>query len=72
LINKVAEGRPHIVDRIIDGGVALVFNTTEGWQSLKDSQSIRQAALATRFPTSPPPRAASRLWKRLGDALGQS
>ncbi len=35
-VNKVAEGRPHIVDRISDGGVALIFNTTEGWQSLKD------------------------------------
>ena len=48
-VNKVAEGRAegrrHIVDLIIDGEVALIFNTTEGWQSLKDSQSIRQAAL---------------------------
>jgi len=44
-VNKVAEGRPHIVDRIIDGDVALIFNTTEGWQSLKDSQSIRASAL---------------------------
>jgi carbamoyl-phosphate synthase large subunit len=49
-INKVAEGRPHIVDRIIDGGVALIINTTEGWQSLKDSQSIRQAALKGKVP----------------------
>ncbi|HZU63339.1 MAG TPA: carbamoyl-phosphate synthase large subunit [Novosphingobium sp.] len=49
-VNKVAEGRPHIVDRIIDGDVALVVNTTEGWQSLKDSQSIRQAALAGKVP----------------------
>ncbi|MFO1256235.1 MAG: carbamoyl-phosphate synthase large subunit [Sphingomonadaceae bacterium] len=45
-INKVAEGRPHIVDRIIDGDVTLIFNTTEGWQSLKDSQSIRASALS--------------------------
>ncbi len=44
-VNKVAEGRPHIVDRIIDGDIALVFNTTEGWQSHKDSQSIRGSAL---------------------------
>jgi carbamoyl-phosphate synthase large subunit len=44
-INKVAEGRPHVVDLIIDGEVALIFNTTEGWQSLKDSQSIRRSAL---------------------------
>ncbi|MCC6925881.1 carbamoyl-phosphate synthase large subunit [Novosphingobium sp.] len=45
-VNKVAEGRPHIVDRIIDGDVSLIFNTTEGWQSLKDSQSIRGSALS--------------------------
>ena len=49
-VNKVAEGRPHIVDRIIDGDVALIFNTTEGWQSLKDSQSIRASALGAKVP----------------------
>ena len=49
-VNKVAEGRPHIVDRIKDGAIALVFNTTEGWQSLKDSQSIRGSALTGRLP----------------------
>jgi carbamoyl-phosphate synthase large subunit len=35
-VSKVADGHPHIVDRIIDGDLTLVFNTTEGWQSLKD------------------------------------
>ena len=49
-VNKVAEGRPHIVDRIIDGEIALIFNTTEGWQSLQDSQSIRAGALETQVP----------------------
>ena len=49
-INKVAEGRPHIVDKISDGEIALVFNTTEGWQSHKDSQSIRASALRMRVP----------------------
>ncbi|MBN8483500.1 MAG: carbamoyl-phosphate synthase large subunit [Sphingomonadales bacterium] len=49
-VNKVAEGRPHIVDRIIDGDVTLIFNTTEGWQSLKDSQSIRASALSGKVP----------------------
>ena len=49
-VNKVAEGRPHIVDRIIDGDIALIFNSTEGWQSLKDSQSIRASALAEKVP----------------------
>jgi carbamoyl-phosphate synthase large subunit len=49
-VNKVAEGRPHIVDKIKDGEVALIFNTTEGWQSHKDSQSIRASALNGRVP----------------------
>jgi carbamoyl-phosphate synthase large subunit len=49
-VNKVAQGRPHIVDRIKDGGVDIVFNTTEGWQSHKDSQSIRASALTSKVP----------------------
>ncbi|WAC24911.1 carbamoyl-phosphate synthase large subunit [Blastomonas sp. SL216] len=49
-VNKVAQGRPHIVDRIKDGQIALIFNTTEGWQSLKDSQSIRASALTGKIP----------------------
>ena len=49
-VNKVAQGRPHILDRIMDGEVTLIFNTTEGWQSLKDSKPIRQAALAQKIP----------------------
>jgi carbamoyl-phosphate synthase large subunit len=50
LVNKVAQGRPHIVDRIKDGAITLIFNTTEGWQSLKDSKPIRQAALGQHIP----------------------
>ncbi|MBV7267148.1 carbamoyl-phosphate synthase large subunit [Erythrobacter ani] len=49
-INKVAEGQPHIVDKIIDGEIALIFNTTEGWQSLLDSKSIRATALEKKVP----------------------
>ena len=49
-VNKVAEGQPHIVDKIIDGEIALIFNTTEGWQSLLDSKSIRMAALSNKVP----------------------
>ena len=49
-VNKVAEGQPHIVDKIIDGEVALIFNTTEGWQSLLDSKSIRASALEKKVP----------------------
>jgi carbamoyl-phosphate synthase large subunit len=50
-VNKVAQGRPHIVDHIIDGDIALIFNTTEGWQSLKDSESIRRNALMHKVPS---------------------
>ena len=49
-VNKVAQGRPHIVDRLKDGGVQLVLNTTEGWQSLQDSKSIRASAMLARIP----------------------
>ncbi|MBU6207349.1 MAG: carbamoyl-phosphate synthase large subunit, partial [Alphaproteobacteria bacterium] len=49
-VNKVAQGRPHIVDKIVDGEIALIFNTTEGWQSLQDSQSIRRSALMGKVP----------------------
>lgn len=48
-VNKVAEGRPHIVDKITDGDVQLIFNTTEGWQSLKDSKAIRTSALRAKI-----------------------
>lgn len=44
-INKVLEGRPHIVDSIIDNKIQMVINTTEGSQSLADSFSIRRSAL---------------------------
>src|SRR5262249_44195645 len=49
-VNKVREGRPHIVDMMKDGGIALVFNTTEGKQSVSDSFDIRRTALQGRIP----------------------
>jgi carbamoyl-phosphate synthase large subunit len=49
-INKVSEGRPHVVDAIKNGGVQLVFNTTEGAQALSDSRSLRRAALLHKTP----------------------
>ncbi len=45
-VPKVTEGvRPHIVDRLLAGEVDLIVNTTEGAQAIRDSKSIRQAAL---------------------------
>jgi carbamoyl-phosphate synthase large subunit len=49
-INKVLEGRPHIVDRIKNGGVQVVFNTTDGVAALTDSRSLRRAALLHKVP----------------------
>jgi len=49
-INKVAEGRPHIVDAIKNGDVQLVVNTTEGEKSLADSKSIRRTTLEMKVP----------------------
>ena len=49
-VKKVLEGRPHCLDRIKNGGVQLVFNTTEGKQSLEDSFTIRRAALMMKIP----------------------
>ena len=44
LVNKVAEGRPHIVDMIKNDEISIVINTTEGRQAIKDSASIRRSA----------------------------
>ncbi len=45
LVNKVTEGRPHIVDLIINGEIDFIINTTEGRQAIEDSYSIRREAL---------------------------
>ncbi len=48
--NKVSEGRPHAADAVRNGGVQLMFNTTEGAQSLNDSKPLRRAALLQKVP----------------------
>jgi carbamoyl-phosphate synthase large subunit len=49
-INKVMEGRPHIVDAIKNGDIQLVLNTTETRSSESDSKSIRQTAVMQKVP----------------------
>ena len=49
-VNKVLEGRPHIVDLMKNGEVQLVFNTTEGAKALTDSKDIRRTALLYHIP----------------------
>jgi carbamoyl-phosphate synthase large subunit len=50
VVNKVYEGRPDIADRLKNGEIALVFNTTEGAQSLADSRDIRAVSLSDKIP----------------------
>ena len=51
VVNKVLEGRPHIVDMIKNGDVAVVINTVSSdVQSIKDSHSIRRTSLTNRVP----------------------
>jgi len=49
-VNKVREGRPHIVDSLKNDQIALVINTTAGSDSLADSFSIRRTALLNKIP----------------------
>ena len=48
LVNKVHEGRPHILDRIKNGEYSYIVNTTEGRQAIEDSKVLRRAALAEK------------------------
>jgi carbamoyl-phosphate synthase large subunit len=67
-VNKVREGRPHCVDRMMDGDVHLVVNTTEGADSVRDSFSLRRTALTrglAYFTTMSAARAAAVAIQRL-------
>jgi carbamoyl-phosphate synthase large subunit len=62
VVNKVMEGRPHIVDAIKNGEIAMVFNTTQGAQAVADSFSIRRNTLMQNvayFTTTSGARAAA-------------
>lgn len=68
-VNKVKEGRPHVVDMIKNKEIDLIVNTTEGKQSLKDSYTIRREALqhkVTYFTTLAAARAACAAHSVLG------
>jgi len=49
-VNKVHEGAPHIVDRVSENAISLVFNTTEGEQAIRDSFTLREAVVRLRIP----------------------
>ena len=50
VINKVHQGRPHIVDAIKNGEIQLVVNTTDGAQTISDSYELRRSTLEHRIP----------------------
>ena len=49
-VNKVMEGRPHVVDAMKNGEIQLVFNTSEGVASIRDSFDLRRTALMNKIP----------------------
>ncbi|MFO1048370.1 MAG: carbamoyl-phosphate synthase large subunit [Geminicoccaceae bacterium] len=68
-VKKVHEGRPHVVDLIKNGEIAMLINTTEGRQAIADSYTLRRAALMERLPyytTLPGARAVVQALSRLG------
>ena len=72
-VNKVREGSPHVVDRILAGDVHMLINTTEGRQAIIDSYSLRRAALERNLPIYTTARAAAMLVASLeADRLGRS
>jgi carbamoyl-phosphate synthase large subunit len=52
VVNKVMEGRPHVVDMIKNGQIDLIVNTTEGKQAIADSFTIRRSALQNKVSYS--------------------
>ena len=50
IVQKVAMGHPHIVDKIMQNKIHLIINTTQNKQSLEDSHSIRRAAIRYKIP----------------------
>ncbi|MBT8494424.1 MAG: carbamoyl-phosphate synthase large subunit, partial [Deltaproteobacteria bacterium] len=58
-INKVKEGRPHCVDAIVNGEFAMIINTTSDAEAIRDSHSLRRAALTSGISYFTTTRAAN-------------
>ena len=50
VVNKASQGRPHVVDRLRNGDIAMVINTTEGAAAIRDSRSLRRQTLLAGIP----------------------
>ena len=62
-VKKVHEGRPHVVDMIKNGEIAMLINTTEGRQAIGDSYTLRRAALMAKLPYYTTIQASCRRWR---------
>ena len=72
-VAKVYEGRPNIVDRLKNGDIALVMNTTDGTQAISDSRDIRAVALMDKIPyftTAAAAMAAVEAMQARGEGIG--
>ena len=49
-VNKISQGRPHILDKIQDGAIQWIINTSSGKRTTEDSYTIRRAALDFHIP----------------------
>ena len=65
LVNKVAEGSPHVVEFIKEGKIDMIINTTENKQAIKDSFTIRRTAVDLNIPYFTNLRSAKILYKSL-------
>jgi len=70
-VRKVYEGRPHIVDIIINKEIDLIINTVVGKQSIRDSFSIRRSALDRQIPYVTTIRGAQAVVKAIAAVKGQ-
>jgi len=70
-VNKISQGRPHILDKIQDGEVQWIINTSSGSRTTEDSYTIRRAALDFHIPYSTTVTGARTMVKALAAVLGR-
>jgi carbamoyl-phosphate synthase large subunit len=70
-VNKISQGRPHIHDKLKDGQVQWIINTSSGSRTTEDSYSIRRAALVYHIPYTTTITGASSMTQAISTLAGQ-
>jgi carbamoyl-phosphate synthase large subunit len=70
-VNKISQGRPHILDKLKDGQVQWIINTSSGSRTTEDSYSIRRAALVYHIPYTTTITGASSMTQAIATLAGQ-